>query len=230
MALPVVKTPTYDLVIPSTGQKVKYRPFLVKEEKILMVAAESEDKKDIANAMKEIVKSCIEEEIDVDNLATFDLEYIFVNLRSKSVGETVDLMIKCEHCGEENKVRVDFGKAYVTEQKNPGSSKVEITDSMGLVLRYPKIDDVLALSDSNPIDLVKGCIDYIYDEKQVYKASEADPSELDDFVNSLGYKEMEKVKSFFDDMPKLVMKVEFTCSSCKEENTVEIQGFDSFFV
>jgi ribosomal protein L44E len=229
MALPVVKTPTYDLVIPSTGQKVKYRPFLVKEEKILMVAAESEDRKDIMNAMKDIVKNCVEEDIDVDSLATFDLEYIFISLRSKSVGETVDLTVKCEHCGEENKTRIDFGDVEVTKQ-GKASNKVEITDSMGIVMKYPNIDGISKIENADPIGVIKGCIDYIYDEKQVYKASEASAAELDDFVNSLGYKEMEKIKAFFDSMPKVTKKVKFKCSSCKKQNTMTIEGFDNFFV
>lgn len=229
MALPVVKTPTYDLVIPSTGQKVKYRPFLVKEEKILMVAAESEDRKEIMNAMKQIVISCVEDEIDVNDLATFDLEYIFISLRSKSVGETVDLTVKCEFCDEENKTRLDFADIKVTEQGD-ASNKVEITDSMGIVMKYPSIDGISKIENADPIGVIKGCIDYIYDDKQVYKASEADPSELDDFVNSLGYKEMEKVKAFFDSMPKITKDVKFKCNSCKKQNTMTIEGFDNFFV
>lgn len=229
MALPVIKTPTYELVIPSTGQKVTYRPFLVKEEKILMVAAESEDRKEISNAMKQIVTSCVEDKIDVNNLATFDLEYIFVNLRSRSVGETVDITVKCESCEEENKARIDFSNIEVTKQ-GKGSNKVEITESMGIVMKYPGIDDVSSIEKADPVGVIKGCIDYIYDEKQVYKASEASDSELDDFVNSLGYKEMEKIKQFFDGMPKIVKKVKFTCSSCKKKNTMNIEGFDNFFV
>jgi hypothetical protein len=228
MALPTISTPKYEMEIPSTGQKVSYRPFLVKEEKILMIASESKDVKEMSKAMKNVVGSCLETEIDVDSLTVFDLEYIFLNLRSRSVGETVEVSIKCSHCDKSTPVTVDLSDVEVTKQKK-SDLKIAIQDDIGVVMRYPTVDDGFDYDNKDPMKSIIRCIDYIYDSKQVYKASESTPAELNEFIESLSHEHLAKIFKFFEEMPKVKKKIDFKCLHCGEDDSYTAVGMTDFF-
>ena len=231
MALPVVKTPTYELKVPSTGKTIKYRPFLVKEEKILMMAGESKDSKEITSAVKKVMIACIEspksEEI-VEAMSMADFEFTFINLRCRSIGESVDVGIKCSNCDAENKVSVDLSDIEVTKMKK-GKEKVQINDQLGIVLKSPGLEDIGAVQGGDPMMVLVKCIDYIYDADQVYKASDSTEAELMEFVDSLSYKHLEAMKEFFDAMPKVRKEIKYTCKECGEEGTYMAEGMSDFF-
>ncbi len=231
MALPVVKTPTYELKIPSTGKTIKYRPFLVKEEKILMMAAESKDPKEITEAVKKIVVSCVESpdaEETVKEFSLADFEFVFINLRCRSIGESVEVGISCSHCGTSNKVKVDLSDIEVTKMEK-GKEKVEITNEMGIMLKSPGLEDIGELASGDPMTVLIKCIDYIYDADQVYKASESTEAELTEFVDSLGYKHLEAIKEFFDSMPRVRKEIKFVCKECGKEDSYKAEGMTDFF-
>lgn len=231
MALPVVKTPTYQLNIPSTGKTIKYRPFLVKEEKILMMASESQNMTEVINAVKKIVTTCIEspnaEEL-VKNLTIADFEYIFVNLRCRSVGESVEIGIPCSHCQKDNKINVNLTDIEVTEGEK-GSEKIVINDTIGIMLKTPGLDDVGDLASGDPIKVLVKCIDYIYDGEQIYKASESTEAELVEFIESLDYSHLKGIKKFFDSMPRVRKEIKFVCESCGKDDTYVAEGMSDFF-
>ena len=231
MALPVVNTPTYQLKIPSTGKTLKYRPFLVKEEKILMMAAESKDPNEITEAVKKIVAACIESpkaKETVESFSLADFEYVFINLRCRSIGESVEVNIPCSHCGAENKVKVDLSDIEVTKMEK-GKEKVEITNEMGIMLKSPGLNDIGDMTGDDPMKVLIRCIDYIYDSDQVYKASESTDAELTEFVDSLSYKHLEAIKGFFDSMPRVRKEIKFICKECGEEDTYIAEGMTDFF-
>ena len=231
MALPIVKTPTYELKIPSTGKKIKYRPFLVKEEKILMMAAESKDPNEITEAVKKIVVACVESpkaEDTVNSFSLADFEYVFINLRCRSVGESVEVGIACSHCKADNKVKVDLSDIEVSKMEK-GMEKVEITSKMGIVLKSPGLDDIGDLAGLDPMKVLIRCIDYIYDADQIYKAVESTEAELVEFVDSLSYKHLEAIKDFFDSMPRVRKEIAFTCKECGKEDSYKAEGMTDFF-
>jgi len=235
MALPILETPKYETKIPSTGKKIHYRPYLVKEEKILMVAMESSDQKQMLQAMKDVVASCTFDKVDPDKLALFDLEYIFLKLRSKSVGETSKLSIKCEKCEKKTNVDVNLESIEVDMSKVP-SNKIKLTDKVGISLTWPKVDFLTDLGAKNEedqrkalFDIVIKCIDSIYDEKQIHKAADQTPEELLEFVESLNQSQFQKIQEFIEKMPKLEHEIAFECAHCKEQNKIVIKGLQNFF-
>jgi hypothetical protein len=239
MALPMNSTPIYNLVIPSTKQSVKYRPFLVKDQKTLLIAQQSADQKIMIDTLKEVIKSCITEPIDFSKLAIFDIEYIFTQLRSKSVGETVDIVLSCdEDHGEDNakaKVShtVDLSEIKVQE-KEGHTSKISLFDEVGVVMKYPNIDDIRKLQSGNvstddTFKLIASSIDYIYDNEQLYHSSEQTEKELMDFINNLTSEQFAKIQSFFDTMPKMTHTINYNCPVCNKAHTVVLEGMESFF-
>ena len=230
MTLPKIATPKHTLKLPSDGRSIKYRPFLVKEEKILLMAVESENEKEISNAVKNIIRNCIEgEDFDIDDLSTFDIEYLFLNLRSKSVGETVKLNFKCEECEEECLVGINLSEIEV-ERTEGHNSKIQLTDEIGIVMKYP----TFSITDSpevekNPLEMVNLCIDKIYDTKSVYNAKDSSKEELSEFIESLNQQQFQKIQGFFETMPKLRKEVKFKCSKCEKENAVVIERLQDFF-
>jgi len=234
MALPELNTARYKVEIPSTGQIVTYRPYLVKEEKVLMMAMETSDNKVIMNATIDIIKSCIYDDIDIESLAMFDIETLFLTLRSKSVGETVDLNVKCEECGEGNEVNLDFDdiKApVVTEDEK----KIMLTDDVGVVLKYPSVKDIEKLSNigddnvESAMKMIIACIDSIFDAENVHAASEETPKALNDFIESLNNEQFTRLSEFFNDIPALTGNISFNCNKCGKENAQELRGLQSFF-
>jgi len=238
MALPKNSTPIYNLVVPSTKKSVTYRPFLVKDQKALLVAQQSDDPRVMIDTLKEVIKSCITETIDVNKLAMFYIEYIFTQLRSKSVGETVDIVLSCDvDHGEDNaksKIQhtIDLSQLNV-EEKEGHTNKIELFGTVGVVMRYPNIDDIKKLQGGvtaeDTFKLVASSIDYIYDSDQVYYSKDQTETELMDFINNLTSEQFSKIQSFFDTMPKLSHTINYNCPVCNKAHTVHLEGMQSFF-
>ena len=235
MALPRLDSPKYDLTIPSTGEKVKFRPYLVKEEKILMMAIESEDTRQMMTAVKDVIRSCTEDAIDIDKLAMFDLEYVFTQLRSKSVGEVSTISVKCKECESKNDVDVDLTKVRVDVPKEKNKT-IMLTDSIGVSLRYPSVDTLLnAQADDQKsdvdrvFDVIISSIDSIYSNDTVYDASEQPYDELKEFVESLNTNQFNDIREFIENIPTAAIGVEFKCISCGHDNAFDVKGLGNFF-
>ena len=234
MALPELNTARYKVEIPSTGQTVTYRPYLVKEEKVLMMAMESGDNKVIMQTTIDIIKACIYDDIDIENLAMFDIETLFLALRSKSVGEKIDLNVKCENCEHVNEVQMDFEniEAPVVSQNE---KQVMLTDDVGVVLKYPSVREIESLTEvgdesiDSAMKMIVACIDSIFDADNVYAASEETPKALTDFIESLNNEQFMKLSEFFNDIPAVHSAIEFKCVKCGTENKQELRGLQSFF-
>ena len=238
MALPQLNTVKYDMVIPSTGQQIKYRPFVVREEKVLLTSLESGDAQQITNAMRDIVEVCTFKEVSVKSLAMFDLEYIFLKLRSKSVGENAEIGIKCsnEECGHMNPVTINLDAVEL--QGDPmAKATVALTDEVGVTLNYPtvqRLEDVMKGSTTENqidlvIDMIAASIESIYDASSVYPAVDSTPQELIDFIDSLNKEQFSKLQDFFNNFPKLKEEINFTCEKCGTENNQVLEGLNDFF-
>jgi len=236
MALPIIETPKYTTKIPSTGKNIQYRPYLVKEEKILMIAMESDDQIQIMQAIKDVVKSCTFEKVDPDKLCTFDLEYLFLKLRAKSVGEISKVGLRCEKCEKPTNVDINLEEIKIDTENVP-SNKIKLTDSIGVIMNWPKVkllDRIQNTTGANVNDMmgiVVSCIESIYDDKKVYPADEQTPEDLIKFIDSLNQVQFGKIQKFIEDMPKLEHTVNFMCSNkeCNHQNSLVISGMSSFF-
>ena len=241
MPLPKINTPTYELTLPSNRKKVKYRPFLVREEKILVLALESEDQKQITDAIVQIIGDClITKNVDVTKLPTFDIEYLFLNVRSKSVGETVEVNVTCPDDGKtkvETSINIDDIK--VVKDKNH-KLIVQLDDKYSMKLKYPSLDQFIENnfdfemaapneSVSAAMSMLSSCIDMIYDEEESWDASESTKEELDDFIDQLNTKQFQEVEEFFRTMPKLSHKIKVTNPQTGVESEVVLEGLASFF-
>jgi len=231
MALPSISTPEFQTVIPSTGETISYRPFLVKEEKILLMAMEGGDAVEMSNAMLKILKSCILTDVDVGKLATFDIEYLFLTLRGKSVGEVVTLNInhttetECKHLTE-MKLNLDDIKV----QGDISDGKIMLTEDVGIKLRYPQMTDLYDVNtdDSESLfKMIRKCIEYIYDKQEVY--SDFTEEELETWVDGLNQTQFKTITKFFEDAPKLTHTIEWTCDQCKKADSIKLEGLQSFF-
>jgi len=237
MALPINNTPTYTLVLPSTGKEVKYRPFLIKEEKTLLLAHQSEDPKVMVESLKGVIKSCLKDDTDVETFATFDIEYVFTQIRAKSVGEIAELMIRCDTCEDEKavaKVEVDLTKIEV-KKDTEHTNKIQLFDDVGILMKYPTIDVLKKLEnlDNTNVDevfsVIIECVDSIYDTNQVYHAKEQSRDELLQFLNNLSSEQFQRVQKFFETMPKLTQAVDYKCPVCNKEHHKVLEGLNSFF-
>ena len=237
MALPMNSAPIYTLTLPSTGAEIKYRPFLIKEEKALLLANQSEDPKVMVDSLKQVIKSCIQGQVDVDSFATFDLEYVFTQIRAKSVGEVVELLLKCDTCTDEKAVaKVNVDLTQIEVDKSPDhTNRIDLFADVGVMMKYPTIDTIKKLEsmDTNNIDEVFGvvveCIDAIYDTDQVYAAKDTSKAELLEFLNNLSSDQFKKVQSFFETMPKLSKEVQYDCPVCGKHHDKVLEGLQSFF-
>jgi len=238
MPLPTIVTPTYELELPSTGKKVKYRPFLVKEEKLLVLALETENTKDISTAIKTVLKNCIQTRgVKVENLPTFDIEYLFLNIRGKSVGEDIEVnIISPDDEVTEVPVTINIDDIKIQKDKKH-NKKVKLDDSLVMEMKYPSLDQFITsnfdfseeVSMDQSFDLIASCIDKIYNEEEVWSTADCTKKEVKDFLeqmNSLQFKEIEK---FFETMPKLSHSVKVTNPKTKVESTVVLEGLSSFF-
>ena len=236
MALPKLTTPTYELEIPSTDEKIKYRPFLVKEEKILMMAMESKENADIVQAVKDIVSECTFNKVDIDVIPMFDVEYIFLNIRAKSVGEVSKLKLLCP---DDKKTYADC-EVNLSEVKvqvgDDHTNKIDLDNGMGMIMKYPSIDSfketgITTINSSNMLDVIAACILQIYEEdgKKVYDPKDQTKKELTDFIEQLNTAQFKEVQRFFDTMPKLKHDIVVKNPKTKKESKVTLTGLNDFF-
>ena len=236
MALPKINTPTYELVVPSTGEEIRYRPFLVKEEKILLMAMESGDNKEIIRAIQDIVKECTYDKLKLSTMPMFDIEYLFLNIRAKSVGEITTLRLKCPD-DEKTTVKVDVNLTEIEVQTDEGhTNKIELTDEMGIMMKYPTIDSfavngITEITASNMLDVISSCIDSIYDKggEEVFEAKDQTTKELIEFIEQLNSKQFGDIQKFFDTMPKLKHTVTVKNPKTKKKGEVTLSGLSDFF-
>ena len=236
MALPKLEVPIYELTVPSTDEKIKYRPFLIKEEKILLIAMESGESEDVIQAVKQIVSECTFNKLKLGSMPMFDVEYIFLQIRSKSVGEVSKLKVLCRDDGETYaNVEVDLTEIEV-QVNDDHTNKIELTDEMGVIMKYPTIDSfsTAGISDitaDNMLDVIVTCIDKIYDKKgeEVYDSKDSSQKELMDFVEQMNTTQFQDVQSFFDSMPKLRHEIVVVNPKTKVENVVALSGLNDFF-
>lgn len=238
MALPQVNASKYEATIPSTGQVIEFRPFLVKEEKLLMVALESKDDKLIVRTMKDVLSSCIYSDVDINTLTTFDLEELFLRLRAKSVGEKVELKLKCEECDYENPQVVDLDElgVKINEERN---NVVMINDEVGIEFKYPSLTDLEGLNVVKEGDtkgqlkamtqLIIKSIKSIFDNDNVYPAVDQTDEELENFIDALNSSQFKEISEWLGDIPSLVHNIEYSCNKCGHENSLELRGLQSFF-
>jgi len=233
MALPKIATPTYELTVPSSKDTLKYRPFLVKEEKILLLANEANDEKEMMAAVKQIINNCTFEGINVDSLALFDLEYVFLKIRSKSVGEIVNLKLLCEDDGETyvdvkinlDDVEVDFNKDH--------TNQIQITDDVCLIMDYPQYEFLNTPTDGSEtvfiFKLIKRCIKSIVEGDTVIERADFTDKELDEFLESLSTQHFQKLQKFFETMPRIRHEVKFKNPNTKKQTKITLEGMQSFF-
>ena len=238
MPLPKINTPTYELTLPSNNKKIKYRPFLVREEKILIMALETENSEDISNAVVDILSECIlTKGVDVTKLATFDIEYLFLNVRSKSVGESVEVNVICP---DDNKtsVQMEINLDSIKVQKTRGHKNIiKLDDQYSMKLKYPSLNEFIDTnfesseeSDVNKsLNMITNCIEMIYDEEESWDASDSTKQELEEFVEQLNSKQFKSIEKFFETMPKLSHKVKVTNPKTGVESEVVLEGLASFF-
>ena len=237
MPLPKINTPTYELTLPSNGKKIKYRPFLVREEKILIMALETENQKQITDAVVEILDACIMTRgVKIQNLATFDIEYIFLNVRSKSVGETINVNIICPD-DEKTSVEIPIDLESIKVKKDKSHTNiVKIDDNLSLKLKYPSMEQFIENNFEstdetikNTMKLITSSIDMIFSEEESWNASESTPKELEEFIEQLNSKQFQTIEKFFDTMPKLSHRVKVTNPKTNVESTVILEGLAAFF-
>jgi len=243
--LPKLDVPIFETKLISNDQVVRFRPFLVKEQKLFLMTNETNDAKEMIKTVKQVLKNCILDEIDVDNLATFDLEYLFLNLRARSVSEVSNLKFTCNNTieGKENEednkcgntVEIDVNLLEVDCVKNPEHvNKIELTDKIGIIMKYPtfssiNLDDLNSENIEKIVEVIIGCIDYIYDNDQVYYAKDTPKNELTEFVENMKQSDLEKVSKFFNTLPKIKKDLDFNCKKCGYKETISLEGMQSFF-
>jgi hypothetical protein len=241
--LPKIDVPIYDVQLPLTKKKIRYRPFLVKEEKLLMMAMEADDMKGITTAIKQIANNCILDEVDIDDLPVTDIEFLFLQLRARSVSEVVELSYKCNNTLKDDEgnekacnhiVKFDFNIFDIKpafDEKH--TNKIELSPELGVVMRYPTFESIEMIEDVNDVSkvfsILSTCVDYIYDKDNIYYAKDVTAEELNDFIDGMTRDQFEKVKDFFDTMPKLKKNVDFKCGKCGYSENIEIEGIQNFF-
>ena len=238
MPLPKIDYPIHEIYLRSVGRKVKFRPFLVKEEKILLVAKESEDPQDIKNSIKQIIQNCCLEEIDVESLPLFDIEMFFVHLRAKSIGEAAKLQFTCQNkvedivCEQVTEYTIDLNNVeYIVPEGH--TNKIKITEKVGLVLKYPTIKVVLDdFTDAYTatLTLFKNNIDYIYDEDSFYYRKDISEEELEEFLENLSVDHIDAIRNFFITTPRVALSDSLVCSKCGFNHKIEVENLYSFFI
>ena len=237
MPLPKISTPTYELVLPSSGRKIKYRPFLVKEEKILIIALESQDQKQIANSIKSILGNCIlTRGTKVEKLSTFDIEYLFLNVRGKSVGEQIEVMVTCP---DDEKTQVPMSiniDSIKVEKSKDHKTDIKLDEQFTLKMRYPSLNEFIKTNFSademkvdDTFDLIASCIDQIYSEEESWTQEDCTKKEMVEFLEQLNSSQFKEVEKFFDTMPKISHDIEVENPNTKVKSTVKLEGLASFF-
>ena len=238
MPLPTISTPTYELVLPSSNRKIKYRPFLVKEEKILILAMESQDPKQIARAVKDVISKCIlSKGIKVEKLSTFDIEYLFLNIRGKSVGEQIEVMVTCP---DDKKTQVPMSiniDSIKVKTDDEHSTDIKLDDIYTLKMKYPSLDEFIKsnfnfesnMNVDDTFDLIASCIDQVYSDEEAWSHQECTKKELTEFVDRLNSSQFKEVEKFFETMPKLSHTVKVTNPNTKVESEIVLEGLQNFF-
>ena len=243
MSLPQINTPEYRLKVPSTDEEITYRPFLVKEEKVLLIAQETGTEKSIYQAIKNLIKNCCFGKVDVDKLPMFDIEYIFLQIRAKSVGETSTLEVTCPD-DEETKVKVEVDLTTIkVEMDEKHSPRIQLTDDIGLLMQYPNLGDVLSMgvmedgeniktatdSVNKMFGMMQDCMYQIWQGEETFDATDYSNKDKKDFLESLNHEQFEKIQNFFETMPTLKHDIEVTNPKTKVTSTLTLQGLSSFF-
>jgi hypothetical protein len=235
MGLPKYSYPTYTLTVPSNGKSLKYRPFLVKDEKNLLLSQQSEELMSMYETLKSVIASCIVDDTKIESLAVFDLEYIFTQLRCKSIGEQVELIFTCQNEECKKKEPHTFAIEAKVEKVKDHTNKIHLFDNVGIFMKYPGSEQMMKLTKSdmsNPddiIELIVSCIDYIYDDETIYHAKEQSKKELVKFVEELPRSAADKLRDFFATIPKLKQTVMYKCKHCETESAYDIEGIENFF-
>ena len=229
MTLPILETPTYELILPSTNKKIKYRPFLVKEYKILLTNV-GNDSREVSRIVIELVDNCTFKALDMNKLAHFDIEYLFLNIRAKSISETTELIVNCD-CGEKIEYSMDLTKIEIKKEKD-FVNKIMLTDNIGVVMRYPKFDEIIKIQDGissdKVIELVCDCISAVYTKEEYFDSFTKEEMEI--FVNSFTKKQFDLLEEFFRKIPKLVHDISIKCPACGTVNNTKLEGLENFFV
>jgi hypothetical protein len=230
MSLPKLETPIYELILPSTGEKIKYRPFLVREYKILLTTLDS-DSEEIHRVITELVDVCTFKKLKIDSLANFDIEYIFLNMRAKSVGEVANITVKCTNCENKIDAEMDLTKATI-ERSADHTQRILITDTIGIEMRYPKFEEMIEIyqnfKSDKIVEMLCSCISTVFTEEELY--NDYTNEELIEFVNSFSKEQFEKLEQFFLTMPKVVQHIEKDCDKCGTHNNIKLEGLQNFFV
>ena len=231
MSLPILDTPTYELTLPSTEEKIKFRPFLVKEHKILMTLADAETS-EVVRVVKDLINTCTFNKLKVDKLSNFDIEYIFLNLRAKSIGEVVKVVVSCP-CGNDIDHQIDLNHVRI-ERTEGFTKKLQIRENISVNMRYPTFEEMMDilqnLNNAKVFSVVSKCIDAIFTESEFYDRNQFNDEEADEFLSQLTKTEFEKIEQFFLTMPKVVQDVEADCDKCGNHNVVKMEGIENFFV
>jgi DNA-directed RNA polymerase subunit M/transcription elongation factor TFIIS len=242
--LPKIDVPIYELNLISSGKKIRFRPFLVKEQKLLLMANQSDDPKDSLNVVKQIAKNCVIDDVDVETLPVFDLEYIFLNLRARSVNEVVNLQYKCNNkikneTGEEATCngleKFDINLLEIMPTKDPKhDKKIMLSENLGITMRYPTFEMISNLKGQNEnetlMELLAICIDHIFDKENVYYTKDVTKEELIEFIDNLQQKDLEKIQQFFETSPKIKKSLSFNCKKCGYKENIEVEGLQNFFI
>ena len=235
MPLPKVETPTYRLTVPSSGETISYRPYLVKEEKILMLALESDDNNEMIHAVKQVIESCTDGQLNESNMTMFDLEYFFTNLRAKSVGETSEVYIPCEECGEKSAVELDLSNVTVDVETDDKYYIKSVSDTIKVRMKYPTIGETLSLLDKNlndvdlAYDLILASIAEIYHGDEIYDAKDHSRQELAEFIESLSTTQFLEIKDFVENSPTAKLSYHYHCTACGHQGDKTLDGLANFF-
>ncbi len=242
--LPKIDVPIYELNLISSGKKIRFRPFLVKEQKLLLMANQSDDPKDSLNVVKQICKNCIIDDVDIESLPVFDLEFIFLNLRARSVSEVINLQYKCNNkvkneAGEEttcgNLEKFDVNLLEITPTKDSKhDKKIMLGEKLGIMMRYPTFEMIANLKGQNEdetlMELLTICIDNIFDKDNIYYTKDVTKEELEEFIDNLQQKDLEKIQEFFETAPKIKKGISFNCKKCGYKESIEVEGLQNFFI
>ena len=236
MALPKINDkPKYELTIPSSGKSVRYRPYLVREEKILMMAMESQDKKAALNAIVDTITACVDEDLNKKDLTIFDIEYMFIKIRSKSIGETTTIGLKCKSCDVVNEVQVNLDEVKIKSNKEV-DKEISVDGDITLKMKWPQFYDVVLIEENEKLSetertfkLIAKCMESIVTEDEIFLLKDESEEEVMRFIDSLNTEQFNKIKDFVQNMPRAEKEIEYSCTSCGHENKLVLRGIDDFF-
>jgi hypothetical protein len=241
--LPKIDVPLFTVELPSTKEKVTFRPFLVKEQKLFLMNSENSDAQETINVIRQVIKNCVLSDIDVDGLPVFDIEYVFMNLRARSVSEVVNLKYKCNNivtkdneeikrCDTVNEIAINVLEIEPTFSPDH-TRKIQLTDNVGLMMKYPTFEMMKSMTGKGEgeviMDMIYKCIEYIYDNEQIYYTKDVSEKELEEFIDGIQQKDLEKIRVFFDTMPKIKKDVEYNCKKCGYHESITLEGTQDFF-